>query len=183
MTGLVCPCNWRLPPPVSSPKPETRIIACKRFGIHTRHEREGWIQRPLFLLLLTGRVKLITAWRCTKCGKYRSARTRYAKEERIVTVERGENRVSKTTQRDVDYKLFEQAGTALASKARLHCLEHKPPDLAGWISTIPRPPRPGFGPGPTENTRTNCQPSVCTCTHLAQRNQRKRRFPTSQTNP
>jgi ribosomal protein L37E len=63
-------------------KAETRIIECKRCGIHTRHEREEWIQRSLPLLLLTGRVKLITAWRCTKCGKRRSARTRYAMEER-----------------------------------------------------------------------------------------------------
>jgi hypothetical protein len=111
---------------VSSPKPETRIIACKRFGIHTRHEREGWIQRPLFLLLLTGRVKLITAWRCTKCGKHRSARTRYAKEERIVTVERGENRVSKTTQRDVDYKLSSKQALPLPPKQGYTVLNTNP---------------------------------------------------------
>jgi hypothetical protein len=67
--------------PVPSPKPETRIIECKRCGIHTRHEREERIQRPLPLLLLTGQVKVVTTWRCTKCGKRRSTRTRYAAEE------------------------------------------------------------------------------------------------------
>jgi ribosomal protein L37E len=66
---------------VPNPKPETRIIACKRCGIHTRHEYEVWVQRPLALRLLTGRVKIINAWRCTKCGKHRSARTRYAIEK------------------------------------------------------------------------------------------------------
>jgi hypothetical protein len=68
---------------VPKQRPETRIIECKRCGIHTRHEREEWVQRPLPLLLLTGRVKVVTAWRCTKCGKHRSTRTRYRLEEEI----------------------------------------------------------------------------------------------------
>ena len=46
--------------PVPSPKPETRIIPCKRCGLHTRHERQEWMQRPLPLLLLTGRVKVVS---------------------------------------------------------------------------------------------------------------------------
>jgi len=49
---------------VSKQSQETRIIACKRCGIHTRHERQEWVQRPLPLLLFTGRVKLISAWAC-----------------------------------------------------------------------------------------------------------------------
>jgi ribosomal protein L37E len=68
-------------PPVPEQQPETRIIECKRCGIRTRHEREEWVQRTLPLLLLAGRVKVVTAWRCTKCGKFRSAQARYRQEK------------------------------------------------------------------------------------------------------
>jgi DNA-directed RNA polymerase subunit RPC12/RpoP len=64
-------------------KQETSIIACKRCGIHTRHMRQEWVQRPLPLLLFTGRVKVYTAWVCTKCGRRRSLRARYLLEEDV----------------------------------------------------------------------------------------------------
>lgn len=62
---------------------ETRIVACKRCGIHTRHVRQEWVQRPLPLLLLTRRVKVYTAWACTKCGHRRSIRARYLLEKDV----------------------------------------------------------------------------------------------------
>ena len=68
---------------MSKQSPETRIIACKRCGIHTRHERQEWVQRPLPLLLFTGRVKFISAWVCTKCGHRRSATARYVLEKDV----------------------------------------------------------------------------------------------------
>jgi uncharacterized protein with PIN domain len=46
---------------------ETRIIHCARCNLHARHVHHRWVQRSLPLLLL-GRVRVVTGWRCTKCG-------------------------------------------------------------------------------------------------------------------
>ena len=61
---------------------ETRIVACKRCGLHTRHRKERWIQRPLPLLLI-GRVKEISGWVCTKCGRRRAISVRYLSEAEV----------------------------------------------------------------------------------------------------
>ena len=56
---------------------ETSIIRCKKCGILTRHEWVLWERRPTLLLLLTGRVKMIEGWECTKCEARQAVSTRY----------------------------------------------------------------------------------------------------------
>ena len=87
------------------------IIACKRCGIHTRHEREEWIQRPLPLLLLTGRVEaghrlaLHKMWKTpVGAGEVRD------RGEGIAWWSSRRDTMSKTKQPDVAFEQFEQAG-------------------------------------------------------------------------
>jgi ribosomal protein L37E len=56
---------------------ETCIIQCRRCGILTRHEWVQWERRSTLLLLVTGRIKAIEGWECTKCGYRQAVSTRY----------------------------------------------------------------------------------------------------------
>jgi hypothetical protein len=56
---------------------ETSILHCKKCGIRTRHEWAQWERRPTLLFLITGRIKVIEGWKCTKCGCCQAVSTRY----------------------------------------------------------------------------------------------------------
>ncbi|MFN2271673.1 MAG: hypothetical protein ACK2US_12600 [Anaerolineae bacterium] len=56
---------------------ETSILLCKKCGIRTRHEWVQWKRRTTILFLLTGRVKMVDGWECTKCGRRQAVSTRY----------------------------------------------------------------------------------------------------------
>ena len=56
---------------------ETSILHCKKCGIRARHQLVQWERRSKLLFLLTGRVKVIDGWECTKCGRRQAISTRY----------------------------------------------------------------------------------------------------------
>jgi hypothetical protein len=64
---------WYNVPPMG--EVETRIIHCTRCKLHTRHTHTRWVRRPLLLLLL-GRVRVISGWKCNKCGQRKATKYR-----------------------------------------------------------------------------------------------------------
>ena len=55
----------------------TSIVHCAKCGLRTRHYYRRWEQRILLFSLLTGRVRVIEGWECTKCGHRTRVRVRF----------------------------------------------------------------------------------------------------------
>ena len=57
----------------------TRLTVCTTFGLLARHSWQRW-EAPTPLAWLTGRVRIVEGWVCTRCGRRRAVRRRLVPE-------------------------------------------------------------------------------------------------------